>query len=122
MGIGGVSSNSSLLVQSLVDMRAQLTDLQRQLGTGQKSTTYAGVGLDRGLAVGLRTQLSAMASYDDTITAVGVPLQVAQTALTSIGTMSNTVKSATQFAPYDLDNTGQTNAQENARDQLDQLI
>ena len=36
-------------------MRRQLDDLQRQLGTGKKSDTYAGLGLDRGLAVGLRT-------------------------------------------------------------------
>ena len=30
-------------------MRTQLDDLQRQLGTGKKSDTYAGLGLDRGL-------------------------------------------------------------------------
>jgi flagellar hook-associated protein 1 len=37
-----------------------MAELQRQLGSGMKSTTYAGIGLDRGLAVGLRTQLSAI--------------------------------------------------------------
>ena len=41
-------------------MRSQLDDLQRQLGTGKKSDTYAGLGLDRGLTVGLRSQLSAI--------------------------------------------------------------
>ena len=53
-------------------MRTQLGDLQRQLGTGKKSTTYAGLGIDRGLAVGLRSRLSAMASYGETVTQVGV--------------------------------------------------
>ena len=62
-------------VQSLVDMRAQLDDLQRQLGTGKKSDTYAGLGLDRGLAVGLRSQLAALGGFDDTITNVGVRAQ-----------------------------------------------
>jgi flagellar hook-associated protein 3 FlgL len=52
--------NSALSVQTLIDMRNQLTDLQRQLGTGKKADTYAGLGLDRGLTVGLRSQLSAM--------------------------------------------------------------
>ena len=36
----------------LIDMRNQLDDLQRQLGTGKKSDSYAGLGLDRGLTVG----------------------------------------------------------------------
>ncbi len=63
MNVTGVGARSSLVVQSLGDMRTQLGDLQRQLGTGKKSTTYAGLGIDRGLAVGLRSRLSAMASY-----------------------------------------------------------
>ena len=59
MNVTGVGARSSLVVQSLGDMRTQLGDLQRQLGTGKKSTTYAGLGIDRGLAVGLRSRLSA---------------------------------------------------------------
>ena len=49
MNVTGVGVTSSLVVQSLGDMRTQLADLQRQLGTGQRSTTYAGLGIDRGL-------------------------------------------------------------------------
>ena len=60
MNVTGVGARSSLVVQSLGDMRRQLGDLQRQLGTGKKSTTYAGLGIDRGLAVGLRSRLSAI--------------------------------------------------------------
>ena len=56
MGIGGASA---LTLQSISDMRNKLDDLQRQLGSGQKTTSYAGLGLDAGLTVGLRTQLSA---------------------------------------------------------------
>ena len=48
--ITGVGPQSSLMVSALGDMRTRLTDLQRQLGTGEKSTTYAGLGIDRGLA------------------------------------------------------------------------
>ena len=80
-------------MQSLVDMRQQLDDLQRQLGTGKKSDTYAGLGLDRGFAVGLRAQLSALAGYDDTITNVDVRLNLAQTALGRIvGHRDSTIK------------------------------
>src|ERR1044071_5688449 len=72
MSVTGVGVTSSLIVQSLGDMRSQLADLQRQLGTGKKSTTYAGLGLDRGLAVGLRAKLAAMAGYGNSITQLGV--------------------------------------------------
>ena len=58
MTISGIGSRSALGVQTLVDMRRQLDELQRQLATGKKSETYAGLGLDRGLAVGLRSRLS----------------------------------------------------------------
>ena len=68
MSISGIGSRSSLVVQSLLDTRAQLDDLQRQLGTGLKSTNYADLGLDRGLVVGLRSKLASSASYADTTT------------------------------------------------------
>jgi flagellin-like hook-associated protein FlgL len=110
------------MVQSLVAMRAQLDDLQRQLGTGKKANTYAGIGLDRGLAVGLRAQVTAIASYQDTITTVDTTLKVAQTSLGRMDEIGKTVKSSTQFAPYDIDDSGQTTGQKNARAQLDELL
>src|SRR4029077_7217530 len=72
MSVTGVGVTSSLIVQSLGDMRSQLADLQRQLGTGKRSTTYAGLGLDRGLAVSLNAKLAAINGYADTVTQVGV--------------------------------------------------
>ena len=79
--ITGVGPQSSLMVTALGDMRAQLDDLQRQLGTGQKSTTYAGLGIDRGLAVGLRSQLSQMTGYTDAATQIGVRISLQQISL-----------------------------------------
>ena len=75
-------------------MRAQLDDLQRQLGTGKKSDTYAGLGLDRGFAVGLHAQFSAIGGFDDTINNVGVRISLAQTALGRMADIGSTVKTA----------------------------
>ena len=122
MSVTGVGSSSALMVQAVVDMRARLADLQRQLGSGQKSTTYAGIGLDRGLTVGLRSQLSAIGSYRDTITMVGVRIDIAQTSLGRMDELSNEVKRATQLATFDLDNAGQTTGQKNARLHLDEML
>ena len=60
MSVVNVGTRSLLLTQSLVGMRTQLGDLQRQLATGKASDTYAGIGIERGLTVGLRAHLSAI--------------------------------------------------------------
>src|SRR5581483_6053607 len=94
MSISGVGLRSSAMVQSLVDMRAQLADLQRQLGTGKKSDTYAGLGLDRGLSVGLRARLSALQGYDSTINNANVRINLATSALTRIADIGRESKSS----------------------------
>jgi flagellin-like hook-associated protein FlgL len=93
MSIGGVATRSLLLTQSLVGMRTQLADLQRQLATGKRADDYAGIGIERGLTVGLRAHLSAIDSYNDTITTVGVRLDLAQSVLGRISDIGREVKS-----------------------------
>ena len=122
MNVTGVGVTSSLMVQSLGDMRSQLADLQRQLGTGLKSTTYAGLGIDRGLAVGLNAKLAAITGYSDAVTQVGVRIGLQQTALSTIASIGSTVKSAALTQQFDLDSTGQTSTQRAASAQLDQIL
>lgn len=123
MTITGVGPQSSLVVSALGDMRAQLGDLQRQLGTGLKSTTYAGLGIDRGLAVGLRGKLSAMTGYANTATQVGVRTSLQQTTLARIAALGSAVKSATQTqTQFNIDASGQTSSQRAAVAQLDEIL
>jgi flagellin-like hook-associated protein FlgL len=122
MSIQGVSGISSQMIGNLVDLNNQLDDLQQELGTGQKSQTYAGLGVQRGLAVGLQQQLSAMSGFDDTITAVNTQLSVAQTALQGVATAASTVKQTALNSQFTIDQTGQTTDQEAAAGQLDQII
>jgi hypothetical protein len=121
MNITGVGARSSLAVKSLGDMRMQLADLQTQLGTGKKSTTYAGLGIDRGLAVGLRGKLSAISSYTETITQVNVRINLASTALTRVSDLGRTVKAAT-LTQFNIDAGGQTATQRTAITQLDEIL
>ncbi|KAB2877414.1 MAG: flagellar protein, partial [Pseudorhodoplanes sp.] len=95
MSVGGVGMRSAAMVQSLLAMRTQLGDLQQQMATGKKADTYAGLGLDRGLTVGLRGHLSAIGAFDNTITNVGVRLDLAQSTLTRIADIGREVKAAT---------------------------
>jgi len=121
MSITGIGQRTPPIAQTLVDMRSQLTDLQRQLGSGKKSTTYAGLGIDAGLAIGLRGKLSAMAGYADTITNVGTRISLQQSALGRIAILQHDVKGATA-GPFEIDNSGQTTAQRSAAGQLDEIL
>jgi hypothetical protein len=99
MAVGNVGARSLLLTKSLVSMRSQLGDLQRQLATGKRAETYAGIGLDRGLTVGLRSHLAAMKSYGDTITNVDVRLELSQSVLSRISELGHEVKAASSSSP-----------------------
>src|SRR5215468_373065 len=121
MSISGVGSRSALTVQSLVDMRAQLDELQRQLASGKKSTTYAGLGVDRGFTVGLRSQASSLQAFGDTITQVDFRLNVAQTSLTRIGAISDQVRSSTLLGAT-IDSSGSTVAQSSANAEVNELL
>ena len=121
MTIGSIGSTSSALVQSLVDMRSQLDNLQTQLGTGKKSTTYAGLGVDAGLVVGLRSKLSAIGGYGNTITNVGTRIDLENSVLQQIDSLGSSVKGA-QTDPFSIGANGQTTGQVTAGAQLDEAL
>lgn len=121
MSVTGIGSSSSLLVQALGTMRSQLDDLQRQLGTGNKSTTYAGLGVGRGLVVSLGSQLSAISAYADTNTNLTLRLNLQQTTLSRISSINAAVKAAAQ-TNFAIDLTGQTVGQHAAAAQLDETL
>src|SRR5688572_25522899 len=99
MIVNNLGNNSGLSVKTIIDMRNQLADLQRQLGTGKRADNYAGLGLDRGLTIGLRAHLSAMTGYQQTITNVGVRLELAQTSLSQADSIARAAKSAVMQSP-----------------------
>ena len=121
MTISGISSRSALGVQTLVDMRRQLDDLQRQLATGKRSETYAGLGLDCGLAVGLRSRLSGLEAFQSSISHVDVRLNVAQTSLGRLADIGREVKSAA-FQSSLIDSNGSTIPQSTAYASLNEML
>ncbi len=120
MNIGGIGTRSALGVQSLVEMRRQLDDLQRQLSTGKKSVTYAGLGLDRGLLVGLKNRFTTLEAFENSIDNVNVRLNVAQTSLGRLTELRGTVKSAAFQSSIQGD--GSTMAQTTASASLNEML
>ena len=122
MSVSGIGGTAALSLLAITDMRNQLDDLQRQLGTGKKSESYAGLGLDRGLTVGLRSHLGAISSYQDTITLVGVRLSLMQTGLEQFGSTTQKSKGTVLQSPYLLHGDTQTQDQKNIKGTLDSMI
>ena len=122
MAISGVSPNIAPLLQSVLAINSQLDDLQRQLGTGQKSDNYAGLGSQSGIAVALNAQLSALSGFNDTITNVGTTINLQQLVLQQIAKVGSTVQAAMVEPNFAIDSSGQTTVQKTAQDQLNQIL
>ena len=121
--ISGVSSNLIPLIQSALDINNQLTDLSRQLGTGQKADTYSGLGPQSGIAMALSAQLTAIGSFDDTISTVQTNISLQQSVLQQIDSIGGSTKGVIVGQPaFDIDSTGQTTTQKTAQDQLGQIL
>jgi len=122
MTVTGVSSNAAAMVHSLVNLRTQLDDLQRQLSTGQKVTSYAGIPSQAQLLVGLNAQLGAIGSFTDSNNVVNARLSIMQSTLTQFDNVTSSVQGSAMLSNYTAGPNGYTVDQTNAGNQLSQLL
>jgi flagellar hook-associated protein 3 FlgL len=122
MSINSLNYGSSVLGQSVQWLNNQLTNLSTELATGEKSTTYSGMGVNEGFAIAARSQLSNISAFGDTMTNVGTIISAVNNALQSLSDMSGNIQSGAAATPQNLDDTGQTSAQESAAGDLSALI
>ena len=122
MSVSSIGAQAQLAIQEIATMRSQFEDLQRQLSTGQKSATYAGLGIDRGVTVSLNSQLSAISGFDNTIQNVMARTNLMNTALGNMINITSTVKSAMVQANGVSDGNGALVAQQTANSSLDELV
>ena len=122
MSINSIGFNNSLFGQAVQNLNSQLTNLSTQLATGEKSTTYSGMGLNEGFAIAARSQLSNISAFTTTITNVNTSIGAANTALQSLSSISTAVKNDAASTPQNLNSTGQTVGQQNALSQLSSVV
>src|SRR5262252_1697508 len=122
MTVSGVSLPSAQLIQALIDQRSELDDLSRQLSTGQKVTTYAGISSQAQLLVGLNSQLNTINGFQSNNDIVNSRLSIAQSALTQFDSVTQTVQQSAMQSNYTPGPNGQTVDQTFAGQQLDQLL
>lgn len=121
MAINSIGFNNSLFGQAVLNLNSQLTNLSTQLATGEKSTTYSGMGSGEGFAIAARQQLSNISAFTTTITNVNTSIDAANTALQSLSSISATVQSDAASTPQDINSTGQTIGQQNALTELSSM-
>jgi flagellar hook-associated protein 3 FlgL len=122
MSINSIGFNNSLFGQAVQNLNNQLTNLSTQLATGEKSTTYSGMGLSEGFAIAARSQLSNISAFTTTITNVNTSISAANTALQSLSDISTSVRNDAVSTPQALNSTGQTVGQQNALSQLSSIV
>jgi flagellar hook-associated protein 3 FlgL len=122
MAINSISSSASLLGQSVLNIKNQLNTLQAQLASGEKATTYSGMGTGEGFAIAARAQLANITGYQNTITNVGTTISAANTALQSFADTANGVQSAASSQTLTINSNGQTTGQTSAVSQLSSML
>ena len=122
MAINSMSSSTTLLGQAVANIKTQLGSLQVQLATGEKATTYSGMGVGEGFAIAARSQLANITGYQNTITNVGTTITTANTALQGIVAIDNQIQSAATDGTQSLNSNGQTTAQTSALSQLSSML
>ncbi len=123
MAINGIiGPGGSLFGQAVQNLNTQLTNLSTQLATGEKSTTYSGMGVGEGFAVAARSQLAGISAFGDTITNVNTVISTANTALQSLSNITGQVQSEAGTGPQDINSSGQTIGQQSAFAELSAIV
>src|SRR5450756_786274 len=123
MAVNGVTyGTSSILNQTVLNLKNQMTVLQSQLTSGEKSTTYAGMGVNEGFAIAARSQMANISAFTDTMTNINTNIGVANTALQAMVTIGTTVQNGANSTAQTLNSSGQTTAQQTAAAQLSSML
>src|SRR5665647_515566 len=122
MAINNITYGPTILNQSLVDLKTQLTTLQSQLTTGKKSTSYAGMGVNEGFAIAARSQLASITAFGDTMSNINTNIGVANTALQAMVDIGTNVLNSANGSSQKLNSAGQSIAQQTATSQLSSML
>src|ERR1700694_393914 len=123
MAINGITyGTSSVVNQSVLSLKNRMTALQAHLTTGEKSTTYAGMGVNEGFAIAARSQLSNISAFTDTASIVNANIGVANTVLQAMNDIGKTIQNSANSSSQTLNTAGQSIAQQTATSQLSSML
>lgn len=115
-------AQSVTMRNSINQMQTQLADLQKQLTTGLKTDSYAGLGDARSLVLALTNQVSQSNSYLDTIQLTQLRLTSSLNALGGMNDIASELKTGSLQGTFSLTNGTQTDLQVTAGMRLSEVI
>ena len=110
------------LNRSITESRDMISDLQQQLATGKKAKTYGGLGLQRTQVLSLRSELSQIKGFTDTISLLDLRLDVMLLSLERVREVVSETKSDSQMAGFTPLSTGQTMFQTEVAGRFDEVV
>lgn len=114
--------NRNATAQSLVSLRQQMEELQRQLGTGKKADTYGDLGSDRSLSISFRSRISDIDSYTGTTSLLSLRFKLLDTSLTRLSKVPTDIRATLDPNAYEVRLDGRTDAQKSASIGLDEVV
>ena len=96
------------LNRSIAESRDALADLQLQLATGKKVQTYGDLGLQRTQVLSMRSELSQITGFSNTISLIDIRLDVMLQSLDRVRELASESKSAALEVGFEVLGTGQT--------------
>lgn len=115
-------SNAPGTLFAFSGMRGELDNLHRQLTTGKKADSYAGLGAERGVSLELRRTQAQIEAFQDTVAMVGGRLQVIDATLGRMSALGTETQNTLGGKPFALDANGVTSDQWIARGALEEVI
>jgi flagellar hook-associated protein 3 FlgL len=118
----GPLANTVGFTQGILDTRQEIADRQRQLGTGFRSETYAGLGSDRTIALSMQNRVSKLENYQSSIQTTQIRLDVMQSSVSRYDEIIDTAKVELRTGTYDFASSDQTLSQELAKSYLNESV
>lgn len=103
-------------------MSERLGVLQEQLATGKRASSLSELGGDRVIDLTLRARLAAMAAYQQTITLVGLRLELMDQAVTRLNSLESETRADVLVGSRDIDGANLPVAQFLAQNRLSEAI
>ena len=110
------------LNRSIAESRALLSELQQQLATGKKVQTYSDLGIARNQVLSLRSELSQIGSYRDTIKQVDIRMDVMLQTLERVRNIASDTRSDALEVGFELNASGQTVFQTGVAARFDEVV
>lgn len=110
------------LIPGIFKTREQLAELQQQLASGKKVSTYADLGLDRSNVLSLRSELAQIGAYTKSIEQIDIRLGVMTQTLTRLRELAQKTRSDALEVGFDLKSGGQTAYQSEVAQQFDEVV